>query len=144
MKNIKIFLDDIRLPIDCNLYKTSYKPLTDKNIELYSDNDWVIVRNYESFTKAISELFLNKQAIDIISFDHDLADIHYANVNGIILPSENQNEKTGAECAKWLVDFCIDNKYLMPKILIHSMNPVGSKNIELIINDYFKFKNKFS
>jgi hypothetical protein len=51
-------------------------------------------------------------------------------------------EKTGYHCAKWLIDYCIDNKLELPKtILIHSMNPVGSRNIKSLFDSYFKSLN---
>ena len=49
-------------------------------------------------------------------------------------------EKTGYECAKWLVDYCIKNYYDLPGFIVHSMNPVGKMNIELYLNNFKKFK----
>jgi sulfur relay (sulfurtransferase) DsrF/TusC family protein len=50
-------------------------------------------------------------------------------------------EKTGYHCAKWLIDYCLDNKSLIPKtitILVHSMNPIGSRNIKSLFDTYKK------
>jgi hypothetical protein len=45
------------------------------------------------------------------------------------------------DCAKWLINYCIDNKKELPaEILIHSMNPVGSANIKSLFDSYYKFK----
>jgi len=48
-------------------------------------------------------------------------------------------EKTGYHCAKWLIDYCMDNEKELPKkIIVHSMNPYGSKNIKSLFDTYFK------
>ena len=44
-------------------------------------------------------------------------------------------EKTGMDCAKWLVDFCIDNDKRIPDYFVQSANPVGAKNIASLINN---------
>lgn len=47
------------------------------------------------------------------------------------------SEKTGYDCAKWLVDYCIDNKLTLPKhVYVHSMNPVGKKNIQMLFTNF--------
>lgn len=67
---------------------------------------------------------------DFISFDHDLADEHYEDILDFgIANYESYTEKTGYECAKWLVDYCIDHKIPLPEYAVHSDNPVGSANI---------------
>ncbi len=48
-------------------------------------------------------------------------------------------EKTGYHCAKWLIDYCIDNKKELPhEIIVHSMNPYGSRNIKSLFDTYIK------
>lgn len=125
---IKLFLDDIRIPKDAI-------GLVSSNLNtLYWENDWVIVRNFHQFCN-----YLQKFGVpDFISFDHDLADFHYD-----FKPEDYENmseeemndkfgsmEKTGYECAKWLVDFCLERGYKLPDYQVHSANPVGKKNIE--------------
>jgi hypothetical protein len=51
MKKYRIYLDDVRTPIDKN---------------------WVVVRDYNQFINVIEELGINN--IDVISLDHDLGD----------------------------------------------------------------------
>lgn len=52
-------------------------------------------------------------------------------------------EKTGYSCAKWLLDYCMDNKLLLPKhILVHSMNPIGGENIKSLFDTYNKIYGK--
>jgi hypothetical protein len=102
--------------------------------------DWVL--NYEQFVQWIEKYGLPK----IISFDHDLADEHYTpeeywhdyQVSKDYQDAQNYQEKTGMDCAKWLVDYCIDNKKSLPIFYVHSANPVGADNIRGILNNYLK------
>lgn len=101
----KLFLDDIRMPVD---------------------NGWTIVRNYNEFVDAINKYGLPK----FISFDHDLSTEHYSNMPSV--------EKTGYDCAKFLVDYCMDNNKKIPEFYVHSMNPVGRENIKALLNNAIK------
>jgi len=95
--------------------------------------EWVL--NYEQFVQWIEKYGLP----DIISFDHDLADEHYEeNKKYQEWRSETYQEKTGMDCAKWLVDYCIDNDKELPEFYVHSANPVGADNIKGILNNYIK------
>jgi len=121
----KLFLDDIRNPIDCTYYISSG--------EIYLEL-WDIVRSYNEF---IDYIELNGVP-DVISFDHDLADEHYdmSVYSGPIGPDVSEftydrfKEKTGYDCAKWLCNYCIQNAIPLPKYYVHSMNPIGKENIE--------------
>jgi hypothetical protein len=66
-----------------------------------------------------------------ISFDHDLADAHYIGAES--------KEKTGYDFAKWLVDFHLDNN-ITPDFdyKVHSMNPVGAKNIQTLLDNFVR------
>ena len=131
----KLFLDDIRIPKDAI-------GLVSSNLnQIYWDNDWSIVRNYFEFCNYIQKFGLP----DFISFDHDLADDHYndlfsdenwsKNDNDIVLKYDEYKEKTGYESAKWLVDWCLENKKSLPQCVVHSANPVGKQNIETYLNN---------
>ena len=125
MIKMNLFLDDFRNPEDVFLYT---------NISLYLTEKWIIVRNYDEFVEIIKE----KGIPNTISFDHDIGISHYNHQEDEI-PYDQFTEKTGYHCAKWLIDYCIDNKKDIPKIiLIHSMNPVGTKNIESLFITYEK------
>lgn len=103
------------------------------------------VRNFEEFTQWI---YLNGLP-DVISFDHDLGDEHYTPeeywncYESSKSYQENQiyKEKTGKDCANWLVEYCLDNNNKLPIFYIHSANPVGADNIRLLLEN-FNTKNK--
>lgn len=125
----RLFLDDIR--------ETKHAYGYTKN-DIYLE-EWDIVRDYTSFIRYIEKYDMP----DILSFDHDLSLEHYDYQDEI--PYDQFKEKTGFHCAKWLVEYCIENKVDLPKeIYVHSMNPVGTKNIESIFNTYFKYKKKLN
>jgi hypothetical protein len=74
---------------------------------------------------------LKKGLPEMISLDHDLADIHYLKPN-----SDEYAEKIGYDCAKWLIEYCMDNYLDLPKFYCHSMNPVGKKNILSLLENF--------
>ena len=78
----------------------------------------------------------------LISFDHDLADIHYIMNNKVLIDYSEYEEKTGYSCASWLVDYCIDNNIMLPEYLVHSMNKVGGINIRYLLENYKRYINK--
>lgn len=129
MKNI--FLDDIRQPYEVGNY---IFPVALR--EQYRKEEWLIVRNYDEFCQAIRN---NYPYISKVSFDHDLAEIHYD-------PSTWQegfiyDEKTGLDCAKFLIDYWQnenDAKVEFPQCYVHSCNPVGAENIKNLLNNYLK------
>lgn len=132
---VNIFLDDVRS------LKSVYLP------RHKFPGEWKIVRNYRSFCNAINDLFLHTGGLpQFISFDHDLADEHYSeNMVDPILYNEmypSFKEKTGFDCAKWLVEFCLDRNLQMCAFQVHSMNPVGKKNIESLLSSFVNFKNE--
>ena len=83
---------------------------------------WQTVTSYKEFTEQIKDKQDNLP--EEISFDHDLGDI-----NG-------EKEYTGYDCAKWLVEYCIDFDLDLPKFKVHSANPVGGENILKYLNNY--------
>lgn len=124
LSNVFLFLDDIREPEDAFKYT---------NQEMFLIRKWVVVRNFDEFKDHIET---NGMPV-FISFDHDLADTHYAPAH---LWSDSDalkewqcqqvhKEKTGYDCARWLVDYCMDNNLKLPNYYCHSMNPVGKDKI---------------
>ena len=130
----KIYLDDTRTPID---------------------KEWVLVRNYSQFVTKVQDIGLEN--ISEISLDHDLGDTaineYFNNVQpNYTLDYNNITEKTGYDCAKWLVEHyyqlnppsdaprlikrTLDFKF--PKVTTHSANPIGAANIIGYINNFYK------
>ena len=125
----KLFLDDIRIPKDCA------NGLVPSHLnKIYWENDWYIVRTHNEFV----EWILKNGLPDFISFDHDLSDVHYT-MDFSTDTSNQGTEKTGYDSAKWLGEFCMDNKNTLPDYVVHSQNPVGKANI----NGYLKNISKF-
>jgi hypothetical protein len=110
-----LFLDDMRNPSD----------VTWIDYEGRDPRAFVVVRNYNEFVDYIREHGIP----DFVSFDHDLADIHY---------SGNYNvERTGKECAVALGVICGSKGVPYPVYKIHSMNPVGVDRIRQAIGDFY-------
>lgn len=89
-----------------------------------SDKDpkqYKIVRNYDSFVQLINESGIP----EFIRFDHDIQDF------------KNGEERTGYTCAKYLVEYMMDNN-LTQKIIfdIHSQNFEGARNIRNLLNNF--------
>ena len=113
----KIYLDDVRTPVD---------------------KDWTVVRNYDEFVSTI--MYIGLENIELISLDHDLGDTAMAewhrNVyHNYTLDYNNITEKTGMDCAKWLVDQWLEGAPVV-EVVVHSANAIGSANIMGYINNY--------
>ena len=129
-----IYLDDVRTP---------------------KENNWVVVRNYDEFVNKVTEIGLGN--IEVISLDHDLGDTamneYFNNVSpNYSLNYDNIKEKTGLDCAKWLVNHFYDTNpewiemnriikredgMVFPQVYTHSANPIGSANIMGYINNFY-------
>ncbi len=117
-EKIRLYLDDVRTP---------------------KDEDWTVVRNYDEFVSTI--MYIGLENIELISLDHDLGDTamneYFNNVSpNYTLDYNNIQEKTGLDCAKWLVAESMNKKIPLPQIYVHSANPIGSANIMGYINNY--------
>lgn len=119
---MKLFLDDLRSPLDCaSMLKGKIM-----NTNIYFEDNWQIVRSYNEFVTWIETRGLP----DFISFDHDLG-----------LPEDsNSEEQNGMSCAKWLVNYCLDYDLKIPDFVVHSSNPAGAKNIEGLFDSFRKRK----
>ena len=122
----KLFIDDERIPKQVTWIEMPLGP-------------WVIVRNYLQFVEYITRNGLPMH----VSFDHDLSMEHYPAFEpdgGIyapkVIPYEKYKELTGFSCAKWLVEYCIENHKQFPSYTVHSMNPIGSENIKSYIESF--------
>ena len=117
---IQLYLDDIRTP---------------------NNDDWCVVRSYDELVSHIRLNGLDKY--EVISLDHDLGDTaqkeYFNNVSpNYQLDYNNILEKTGLDCAKWLVAESMNSKIPLPQIYTHSANPIGAANIMGYVNNYLK------
>lgn len=125
-----LFLDDERNPSDVTWVALP-------NIQ------WVIIRNYNDFINYIE----NHGLPEICSFDHDLGTSAYkeyfrSRFTNTPIDYSNIQEKTGYDCAKWLATYCVDNKLDIPLYYVHTMNGLGGKNINSILESARKMLNK--
>ena len=127
MTSYNLFLDDVRVPGEVGnyIYPTELK-------SLYRLGEWEIVRRYESFVSIIQERGLP----ELVSFDHDLADIHYDPMT--CRESFTYHDKTGFDCALWMVEYCRSKNLDLPNFLVHSLNPDGKERILNLLNNYKK------
>ncbi len=115
-----LYLDDVRIP---------------------TEGEWQVVRNYDEFISHIKMNGLEKY--EVISLDHDLGDgaliEYYTNTKpNYELDYNRIPEKTGMDCARFLVAESMNTKIPLPTIYVHSSNPIGASNIIGYINNYLK------
>jgi len=135
---MRVYLDDVRTPVE---------------------KDWVVVRSYDEFVQKVLELGFEN--ISTISLDHDLGPSamkeYFQNVSpNYNLDYNNITEKTGYDCAKWLIEHFYDKnphllelsrlvkkkKITFPNVYTHSANPIGSANIMGYINNFLMNENQ--
>lgn len=111
------------------------------DVRIPKDERWEVVTNYDEF---VAHITLNGlENYDCISLDHDLGEEamqeYYRNVatNGFI-EYNNIDEKTGLDCAKFILKTAMDKKIPLPTIYCHSANPIGARNIMNCINGYLR------
>ena len=117
---IWLYLDDVRVP---------------------TEGDWQVVRNYDEFVAHIRMNGLENY--EVISLDHDLGESamqeYYTNVKPHYeLDYKRIDEKTGMDCARFLVAESVTKSIPLPQIYVHSANPIGTHNILGYINNYFR------
>ena len=115
-----IYLDDVRTP---------------------ENEGWIVVRDYDEFVGTITLIGLDN--IELISLDHDLGDgamsEYYSNVKpNYTLDYSNIPEKTGYDVCKFLVEYSMNTGTPLPKVVVHSANPIGAANMMGYINNYYK------
>ena len=113
MTKTLLWLDDWRDPFRKNGEWLMFSPIgRDVDVE------WVT--NYMEF---VDYIMINGLP-DAICFDHDLGSY----------------TETGYDCAKWLVNYCLDNDKPLPKYGLQSANPVGRENIEKLFLSFDNFR----
>jgi len=118
MNKINIYLDDMRTPTVSEF--------------------WTVVRDYDEFVAKVTEVGLEN--IRLISLDHDLGptaikEWHSNVYHNYSLNYDNIQEKTGYDCAKWLVERWMEGEPVV-EVVTHSANAIGSANIMGYINNY--------
>ena len=134
-KNL-LWLDDLRNPHE-GKWIEEFAP------EYLNSGSIIWVLNYEEFIEWIRKNGLPQK----ICFDHDLGEDV-----AIKLVSKGFNKKkarevkklakSGYDCAKWLVDYCIDHDLQIPDWNVQSANPVGKENINGLLNNAKKHLTK--
>lgn len=115
MKKKLIWLDDSRNP-----FKNDW--LVFSPIERPFETIWI--KSYNKFVSWIKENGLP----DGICFDNDLED--FSGVDGA--------ELQGKDCAKWLVEYCLDNKLNIPKWNCQSSNSNAKDYINGLFISFIK------
>lgn len=126
-----LFLDDERMPNDVVWEKIP--------------DHCIIARNYTHFKNLIEDMGIPK----FVAFDHDLSDFQSAigvqenlytyNDGDMVKTFDYGSEKTGLDCAKFLIAHCQKNFTKFPEYVVHSMNPIGRKRIIDEIESYQKY-----
>ncbi|MES3018193.1 MAG: cyclic-phosphate processing receiver domain-containing protein [Bacteroidota bacterium] len=125
---ILLWLDDIRNPLEDNW-------LVFSPIEQPFEVVWM--KTYKEFTRWIT----NNGLPTGICFDHDLSDFQAMKsgypelMEDVDYPLE---EKTGKDCANWLVEYCMDKNLKLPLYNIQSANPAGKENINSLLQNFIK------
>ena len=127
-----LWLDDMRCPFN-GTWVDDYSPINTNNIVV----EWV--KSYFEFVNWIKKNGLP----DAICFDHDLGKLTenellakgYSKKEARKAKSE---EKNGYDCAKWLVEYCMDHEVDVPAFNVHSSNPAGKQNIMSYLDGYHK------
>ncbi|WP_245566885.1 cyclic-phosphate processing receiver domain-containing protein [Christiangramia portivictoriae] len=110
-KKTLLWLDDMRDPNDIRMDWLAYSPIG-REVEV------VWLKDHYKFRNWIQVHGLP----DGICFDHDLG----------------KDTPTGYDCAKWLVNYCLDNKLSLPLWSSQSANPVGKANINRLLRNFIK------
>lgn len=110
MEKTLLWLDDCRDPMQDDWL--NFSPIG-KNVMV------IWVKNYDEFINYIKENGIP----DAICFDHDLG----------------ENSLSGYECAKFLVQYCIENNLDICAYNIQSANPVGRDYIKSILDNWHNF-----
>lgn len=133
MANVLLWLDDIRNPLEDNWLV--FSPI-DQPYEV------VWVKSYYDFVTWIK----NNGLPTAICFDYDLGLVgHIERVSNGMSKRKSKLlkplEKTGYDCAKWLVEYCIDKSEKLPLYNIQSANLVGKENINNLLLNFKKHYN---
>jgi hypothetical protein len=131
--NLKLFLDDIRMPDAAFIYEERIKLIDKSGIQ---NCEWHIVRNYEDFCEFIDTFGIP----EAVSFDHDLTMEfmrHYYDVTSKtgVIEYGNLKTKSGKHCAEYFVDKWRESGKPDVKVYIHSANRWGQIEIKKVLKE---------
>ena len=140
--NKLIWLDDVRNPLTHDWL--NFSPIG-------RDCNVIWVKSFADFCAYIVKNGLPTA----ICFDHDLGVKYPSNAKELVanggkfveLTSGTYIEgtveyPTGMDCAKFLVDYCLDTEQELPLFASQSANPSGRENILGLLNNFKKFKDE--
>lgn len=118
IRKLSIWLDDERNP-----YTRTWQSVATNSMVFKDEGPLVVwLKSYDEFVNWLTLAKEDKYLFPtLVCFDHDLG-----------------NDKSGMDCAKYLVDFCMDNNFELPRYSCHSSNPAGRENILSYLNSYKK------
>lgn len=77
---------------------------------------------FDEFVDVLNRTYNEFNRVDEVWFDHDLG----------------ENAGSGYDCAKYLVEFCIEKNMPLPEYHIQSNNPVGKLDIDSYLRSFLK------
>lgn len=129
-----------RFRLNYNLFLDDERNVADVKWVQYPLVHWVVVRNYQEFVDTVIKNGIPQR----VSFDHDLGKSAYNECLRCFSEKDdkinynNIREKTGLDCARWLINKCIENNKKFPEYYVHSLNPIGKENIISLIECFEK------
>jgi len=94
---------------------------------------WHWVKDYDEFVKLTKTSMRPHTA----SLDHDLADVHYQayhlRLRGFVQQAKEVEARE--KCGLDVVRFMIETEWLPPRVIIHSLNPAGVRNMVALLKD---------
>ena len=94
------------------------------------DRNWIICRSLDAVKRCIQEHGVPQH----VSFDHDLG-----------MDNDCNLLDTGLDVARYLIELDLDGVEVFTDdftFYVHSMNPVGAKNIQWALDCYVRFKDQ--
>jgi hypothetical protein len=114
MKKTLLWLDDTRDPnvlLEMYTWAKTYSPIGVDDVEI------IWLKTYNQFCNWINKFGLPTA----ICFDNDLGE-----------------KMEGYDCAKWLVEYCMNYNKKLPKYNVHSYNTVARENIFKLLDNFNK------
>jgi hypothetical protein len=123
----RLFLDDWRVPKDCAQYMWQRRV----DCRIFHE-EWDIVRSHGQFID-----WIEKNGIpSVVSFDYDLDDVEELKEDLPIeewFDLEENRAYNGADCLRYLIRKCRDDKRPLPQCIIHSANPDGRDEMKELV-----------